>query len=117
METISAAVVRAAERFGDREAVSDGRVRLSWAQLHERVRRCAGLLLAQGIRPGDRVAVCSPNTHHWVVAALGALHIGAVLVPINTRFTGPEMRDILDRTEARALFVAVSFLGVDRWRC
>ncbi|GAB3007159.1 FadD3 family acyl-CoA ligase [Amycolatopsis acidiphila] len=114
METIPAAVVRAAERFGDREAVADGRVRWTWMQLHERVRRCAGLLLTQGIRPGDRVAVCSPNTHHWIVAALGALHIGAVLVPINTRFTGPEMRDILDRTEARALFVATSFLGVDR---
>lgn len=114
METIPAAVVRAAERFGDREAVADGQVRWSWTQLHERVRRCAGLLLSKGIRPGDRVAICCPNTHHWIVAALGALHIGAVLVPINTRFTGPEMRDILERTDARALFVAASFLGVDR---
>lgn len=114
METIPAAVVRAAKRFGDREAVVDGRVRWTWAQLRERVRRCAGLLLAEGIRPGDRVAICSPNTHHWIVAALGTLHIGAVLVPINTRFTGPEMKHILERTDARALFVAASFLGVDR---
>ena len=114
METIPAAVVRAAERFGDREAVVDGPLRLTYAQLHERVRRCAGLLLAEGIRPGDRVAICSPNTHHWIVAALGALHVGATLVPLNTRFTGPEMRDLVDRTHARALIVASTFLGVDR---
>ncbi|GAA5164055.1 MULTISPECIES: FadD3 family acyl-CoA ligase [Amycolatopsis] len=114
METIPAAVVRAAERFGDREAIVDGQVRLTYAQLHEHVRRFAGFLIGEGIRPGDRVAVCSPNTHHWVVAALGTLHLGATLVPINTRFTGPEMRDLLERTQARALVVASSFLGVDR---
>lgn len=114
METIPAAVARAAERFGDREAVADGGVRWSWTELHQRIRRCAGLLLGEGVRPGDRVAICSPNTHHWIVAALGGLHIGAVLVPINTRYTGPEMREILERTHTRALFVASSFLGVDR---
>ncbi|WP_431876590.1 FadD3 family acyl-CoA ligase [Amycolatopsis sacchari] len=114
METIPAAVVRAAERFGDREAIVDGQVRLTYAQLHEHVRRFAGFLIGEGIRPGDRVAICSPNTHHWVVAALGTLHLGATLVPINTRFTGPEMRDLLERTQARALVVASSFLGVDR---
>ncbi|KAA9158250.1 AMP-binding protein [Amycolatopsis acidicola] len=115
METIPAAVVRAAERFGDREAVVDGPVRLTYAELYERIRRCAGLFLEEGIRPGDRIAICSPNTYHWVIAALGALHAGAVLVPISTRFTGPEMRDIVERTDARALVFAGPFLGVDRF--
>ncbi|WP_158882890.1 FadD3 family acyl-CoA ligase [Amycolatopsis anabasis] len=112
--TIPAALTRAAQRFADREAVVDGPVRLTYAELYRQVRRCAGVFLAEGIRPGDRVAVCSPNTHHWVTAALAALHLGATLVPINTRFTGPETRDILERSRASALVVAGEFLGRDR---
>src|SRR5262249_9454918 len=67
-----------------------------------------------GVRPGDRVAICAPNTYHWVVAALGTVYAGCTLVPINTRFTGPEMLDIIDRGNVKALFVAGDFLGVDR---
>jgi acyl-CoA synthetase (AMP-forming)/AMP-acid ligase II len=114
METIPAAVVRAAERFGDHEAVVDGPVRLTYAALHDRVRRCAGMFLSEGIQAGDRVAICAPNTHLWIVAALGALHAGATLVPINTRYTGAEMRDIVERSGARALVIVEPFLGVDR---
>jgi acyl-CoA synthetase (AMP-forming)/AMP-acid ligase II len=112
--TIPGALNKAAELFGDREAVVDGDTRLTFAELYEKVRRCASLFLAGGVRPGDRVAICSPNTWHWMVAALGALHTGATLVPINTRFTGPETRDIIERSKASALIVAGEFLGVDR---
>jgi acyl-CoA synthetase (AMP-forming)/AMP-acid ligase II len=89
-------------------------VRLTYPELRERVRACAKLFVAEGVEPGDRVAICSPNTHHWVEAALGALYAGATLVPINTRYTGPEMYDIVSRSNAKALVVAGPFLGVDR---
>ncbi|GDY29141.1 FadD3 family acyl-CoA ligase [Gandjariella thermophila] len=112
--TIPAAVARAAARFGDAEAVVDGSVRLTYAELHDRVRTLARLFLARGVEPGDRVAVCAPNTHHWAVAALGALYAGATLVPVNTRFTGPETLDVVRRSRARTLAVAGPFLGTDR---
>jgi acyl-CoA synthetase (AMP-forming)/AMP-acid ligase II len=113
--TIPAAVDRAAERFGDAEAVADpGGEALSYAELRTRVRAVAGALAASGIEPGDRVAIWSPNTHHWVLSALGALYAGATLVPVNTRYTGPEALDVITRTRARALFVAGPFLGADR---
>ena len=64
--------------------------------------------------PGDRVAIWSPNTHHWVLGALGALHAGATLVPVSTRFTGHEALDVIGRSGARALIVAGPFLGTDR---
>src|SRR5262245_53894192 len=114
MSTIPAVLVEAAARHPDREAVVDGPVRLTYARLHRRVRDVARFLRQRGVEPGDRVAICAPNTHHWVQAALGALYAGATLVPINTRFTGPETADILRRTDARAFFVAGPFLGVDR---
>jgi acyl-CoA synthetase (AMP-forming)/AMP-acid ligase II len=112
--TIPVAVARAAEQFGAAEALVDGSVRLTYAQLHERVRTLARVLIARGVEPGDRVAICAPNTHHWVLAALGALYAGATLVPVNTRFTGPEILDVVCRSRARALVVAGRFLDTDR---
>lgn len=116
MATIPAALISAAERFGDAEAVADpyDGVRMSFAELHERVRTVARALIAGGVEPGDRVALCAPNTHHWVEAALGVLYAGATLVPINTRYTGPEMLDVVRRSGSSALLVAGPFLGVDR---
>jgi acyl-CoA synthetase (AMP-forming)/AMP-acid ligase II len=114
VDTIPAAVEDAASRFGAAEALVDGPVRLSWRELHEQVRGVTQVFAEGGIKPGDRVAICAPNTHHWVLTALGALSAGATLVPINTRFTATETADILDRTHAKALVVADDFLGRDR---
>ena len=113
--TIPAAVAAAAREFGDAEALAepDG-PRLSYRELDERVSEVARALIADGIAPGDRVAVWCPNTAAWVLAALGALTAGATLVPVSTRFTGPEALDVISRSGARALFVADDFLGADR---
>ncbi|MEO9140481.1 MAG: FadD3 family acyl-CoA ligase, partial [Jatrophihabitans sp.] len=114
MITIPAALARAAREFGDAEALVDGDVRLSWVELEEQVRTMARCYLASGVETGDRVAVWAPNTFHWVVAALGAQWAGAVLVPVNSRYTGHEALDILVRTQAKALVVVGPFLGTDR---
>ncbi|CAM3491858.1 FadD3 family acyl-CoA ligase [Kibdelosporangium persicum] len=113
-ETIPAALIEAAERFGDAQAVVDGQVRLTFRELHTRVMAVAYGLTASGVTRGDRVAIFGPNTHHWVTSALGVLYAGATLVPINTRFTTAETLDVINRSGARGLFVAGEFLGVDR---
>jgi HIP---CoA ligase len=113
--TVPAAVASAAREFGDATALAEpGGPRFSYRELHERVSAVARALIAEGVAPGDRVAIWSPNTHHWVLGALGALHAGATLVPVNTRFTGPEALDVISRSGARALIVAGWFLGADR---
>jgi acyl-CoA synthetase (AMP-forming)/AMP-acid ligase II len=112
---IPAAVATAAREFGDGTALAepDG-PRLSYRQLHRRVMTVARALAAAGVAPGDRVAIWSPNTGHWVLGALGALSAGATLVPVSTRFTGGEALDVIVRSDARALLVADYFLGADR---
>ncbi len=113
--TIPAAVARAASHYGAHTAVAEpGGPRLTYRELHERVIATAVVLTAAGVRPGDRVAIWSPNTYHWVVAALGAQTAGATLVPVNTRFTGAEALDVVGRSGAVGLFVAGPFLGTDR---
>ncbi|MFF4952707.1 FadD3 family acyl-CoA ligase [Streptomyces chattanoogensis] len=101
----------AAERYGPQEAVVEGRTRISYAELGERVARAAAACIASGVAPGDRVAVWAPNTLDWIVSALGAVTAGAVLVPVNTRFKGAETASVLRRTRARLLFVTGTFLG------
>ena len=116
--TVPAAVARAAREFGDAEAVAEpGRAqgfRLSYRELDERVTAVTGALIDAGIGPGDRVAIWAPNGSEWLLIALGTLGAGAALVPVSTRFTGPEALDVIGRSGARALFVAGNFLGVDR---
>ncbi|MGD0704964.1 MAG: FadD3 family acyl-CoA ligase [Trebonia sp.] len=113
--TIPAVVGCAAREFGDAEALAEpGGVRLSYRELHERVSEVARALITDGIAPGDRVAVWCPNSAAWVLAALGSLSAGATLVPVSTRFTGPEALDVISRCGARALFVDNDFLGTDR---
>jgi HIP---CoA ligase len=113
--TIPAALDRAASLFGEQTAIAEpGGPRLTYHQLRTRARGIAAALVEAGVDAGDRVAVWAPNTHHWVVAALGAQTAGATLVPVNTRFTGAEALDVIARSGARALFVAGPFLGADR---
>lgn len=113
-QTVSAVLDRAAASYIDAEALVDGEVRLTYPALRASVLNAARALAGMGVRPGDRVALCAPNSHHWVIAALGALHAGAALVPINTRFTATETLDVLQRSNARALIVEAEFLGRDR---
>ncbi|MGW1655363.1 FadD3 family acyl-CoA ligase [Streptomyces atratus] len=101
----------AARRYGDREAVVEGRTRISYAELGDRVERAAAACMASGVEPGDRVAIWAPNTLDWIVSALGAVTAGAVLVPLNTRFKGTEAAYILERSRAKLLFVTGTFLG------
>ena len=101
----------AAGRYADAEAVVEGRTRISYAELGARVERSAAACIANGIEAGDRVAIWAPNSLDWMVAALGAVSAGAVLVPLNTRFKGGEAADVLRRSGTRLLFVTGTFLG------
>lgn len=118
VETTPAALRRAAELWPDRDAIADVQpghdTRWTWAQLLEQVRTFAAGLLARGVEAGDRVVIWAPNTRHWVVAALGVQYVGATVVPANTRYTGSETLELIQRTNAVAAVVAGTFLGSER---
>ncbi|CAM5594599.1 putative fatty-acid-CoA ligase FadD [Streptomyces spiroverticillatus] len=109
--TVPELVRYAAGRYGSREAVVEGRTRVSYAELGDRVERAAAACLARGVRRGDRVAIWAPNTLDWIVSALGAVTAGAVLVPLNTRFKGTEAAYVLAQSRTKLLFITGTFLG------
>lgn len=110
-DTIPAALGDAADRFGDHPAyVADGEV-VTFLELLRRVRRAARAYVALGLQPGDRVCVWAPNSIGWVVAALATSYAGGTLVPVNSRYTGHEVADVVERTRARVVVVEDGFLG------
>jgi O-succinylbenzoic acid--CoA ligase len=68
-----------------------GQQRWSFAELNSTVEAAARTLRARGVRPGDRIGIRAPNSAGFVVAVHALMRIGAVLVPINTRLTEPEV--------------------------
>lgn len=102
-----------AERLGDRPAVVDGDVSLTFGELASRAHDVARSFVADGLQPGDRVAIWAPNMWEWVVAVTGLQRAGGVLVPLNTRYKGVEAADVLRRSRARCLFTVSDFLGND----
>ncbi|WP_285032526.1 FadD3 family acyl-CoA ligase [Mycolicibacterium sp. lyk4-40-TYG-92] len=111
--TIPEMVLSTADRFGGAEALIDGPLRLSYTELAERIRRAAGAFHALGVTKGDRVAIWAPNSANWVIAALGLVTSGGVVVPVNTRFKIEEAADIIIRSGAKAVLVEKGFLGQD----
>ena len=112
--TIPQVLDQIADEFADHDAVVADERRLTFAQLREEVRTAAAAMIDLGVAAGDRVAIWSPNTWHWVVACLATHYAGGVVVPLNTRYTASEAADVLARTGAPLLFAAGEFLGVDK---
>lgn len=109
--TLPRLVRAAADRYGNHPAYVEGASTLSYAALLERVREVARGYLGLGLEPGDRVVLWGPNSVDWVVAALAVSYAGGTLVPVNSRYTGHEAAEVVDRTGARLVLVHDGFLG------
>ncbi|GAA4365228.1 FadD3 family acyl-CoA ligase [Nocardioides caricicola] len=101
----------AAERFGDHAAYREGDRTVSYAELLRLVERTSA---AYGIASGDRVVIWGPNSIDWAVAALAVSYAGGVLVPVNSRYVGAEVADVVERTSAARVVVHDGFLGRDQ---
>ncbi|BDX30105.1 3-[(3aS,4S,7aS)-7a-methyl-1,5-dioxo-octahydro-1H- inden-4-yl]propanoyl:CoA ligase [Mycobacterium antarcticum] len=112
--TVPGVLDRVSGEFSDHEALVTEDRTLTYAELRAEVRRAAAAMIDLGVNAGDRVAIWSPNTWHWVVACLATHYAGAVVVPLNTRYTASEATDILARTSAPLLIAMGEFLGSDR---
>jgi len=100
-------LVSRAQRFGDRAFVIwapfDGPERTwSYAGFLDDVTRLAGGLRARGIGPGDRVLVHLENCPETLLIRFACAWIGAIAVVSNAMASGPELRDMIDSTGARA---------------
>jgi fatty-acyl-CoA synthase len=112
-QTLADALNAAANAFPQQEALIISDRRLSWTALRDRVRETAMGLRAVGVNRGDHVAVCMGNSLEWVIFFYAAATVGAVTVPVNTRFKPDEMLYCLKQADVKLLFIADRFLKID----
>jgi fatty-acyl-CoA synthase len=102
-----------ASRPRDAEALVTVNARLTYAELLRRAERAGAALQALGVRRGDHVGILMGNDEHWLALFYGAALIGAVTVPVNTRFKAAEIDFCLKQADCRVLFYVERFLNVD----
>ena len=104
--TLGSLPERATRRWGTREAlVFQGR-RWSFAELSAGVDRLARGLIGLGVTPGEKIALWMVNRPEFIEAMFAVIKIGAVLVPINTRFRTDDVAYVLGQSDAVTLIVA-----------
>src|SRR5262245_36534394 len=105
-QTLGLLPQRAGGQWGAREALAFQGQRWSFAELSARVDAVAKGLLQLGLGPGDRVALWMVNRPEWIDAMFAIMQIGAVLVPVNTRFRTDDMTYVLGQSDATAVILA-----------
>ena len=94
-------VMEVATRYPKRAAIDFFARQLSYEELAEQMRRCAGALRQAGVRPGDRVALVMPNCPQHAVAVLGTMMLGAIVVEHNPLAPSGELQGEYERHGAR----------------
>lgn len=110
--TVSVADVLAetAAQRPDHPALIHESEHFTYAWLWDQARRYAAVLRANGIRPGDRVAMLLVDTPQFPVVYFGVLAAGAVAIPLSAMATAPEIDHVLTDADARFLVCAASLL-------
>lgn len=104
-ETLVAMISRSAQRFSRRPALYFFGKTISYRECYSLVEQFACGLEASGIRKGDRVALCLPNSPQAVIAYFGILKVGGIVVSCNPTYTEYELSHQLRDAGARAIVV------------
>jgi long-chain acyl-CoA synthetase len=95
--------------YGDRPALRQGDLVLSYSRLDEITARAAAMLRARGISPGDRVAIMIPNRVAFPIVYYGVLRAGGVVVPMNPLLKSREVAFYLGDSGAKMIFAFEDF--------
>jgi len=96
----------------DQEIVYRKTFRYTYRDLHQRVQRLANALVAQGVKPGDTVAVMDWDSHRYLECFFAVPMLGAVLHTINVRLSPEQILYTIDHAEDDILLVNSEFLPI-----
>jgi long-chain acyl-CoA synthetase len=97
--------------FPDRPAVRQDALELTYRQLDDRSNRIAAGLLRMGIRPGDHIGLCAPNSADWISFYFGVLKAGGVAVTLSGLLAGDELALLVNHARPRFIFTTAAKLG------
>ena len=84
---------------------------MTWSKFNKDANRIANLLLSRGIKKGDKAAVLMMNCIEWLPVYFGVLKTGAVVVPLNYRYTAEEIKYCIDKADADYIVFGPEFVG------
>jgi len=114
-DTIGGALNRAADRWGDCDALvaCHQQLRYSYGELRDEADRAARALMALGVQRGDRVGIWSGNRTEWMITQYAAAKAGAILVNINPAYRLRELEYSLRHSGVSVLIAARGFRSTD----
>ena len=112
-QTLGEVLARQAAERGKHEALVTPGKRITYEDLYLRAGSAACTLHSLGLRRGDHVGILMGNDEKWLALFYGAALIGAVTVPVNTRFKAAEIAYCLKQADCKALFYVPRFLNID----
>nr|MDH4400289.1 AMP-binding protein [Burkholderiaceae bacterium] len=111
--TVGRALRRSAAKWPEQEFFKSHEASLTFAQFDRQVDQLAQSLLALGLTRHDHIAVWLGNSLEWTLCFCACARIGAVVVPINTRYTAAEAGYILTQSDAKALVLSTELYGLN----
>ena len=102
-QTLGGLLDEADRRFGPREVLYYEGSRWTFNELRQDVDLCARALMAAGVGRGEKITLWMPNRPEWIHVMLAAAKIGAVVVPINTRFRTSDLEYVLWQSDTSTL--------------
>ena len=84
---------------------------MTWGEFNKTANRFANLLLTRGIKKGDKVAILMMNCIEWLPVYFGVLKTGAVVVPLNYRYTADEIKYCINKADADFIVFGPEFTG------
>ncbi len=115
--TLAGAFASRAQRAPERPFLLFGGKTSSWREFQQAVDGAARLLLARGIRKGDRFGVMARNCDGHVLLLFALARIGAIMVPVNPEFGVDEARYVLHHAEVSAVAAGSDTLDIARKAC
>jgi fatty-acyl-CoA synthase len=111
MSTIGAFLDELVDAYRDRPALIAADGQLTYGELARDAGRVAKGLARLGVSKGTRVGLLMPNRPDWLASAFGVLKLGALLVPLNTLWRGPELAYALRHADVTVLLMVARFLN------
>jgi acyl-CoA synthetase (AMP-forming)/AMP-acid ligase II len=99
-------------RYGSETALIDERGTLTFEDIHRRSNAIAHALAADGVGEGDGVAVMCRNHRGFIVTVVACSKLGADVLFLNTAFSGPQLADVVEREDPKALVFDHEFAGL-----
>jgi fatty-acyl-CoA synthase len=103
---------RAVDLFPNKVGIVCGERHFTYAEFGTRCRKLASGLVRSGVKPGDRVAFISFNTHKLLEGYYGVIQARGIVMPLNVRLSPPEMVSILNHSGARVVMFESDFAGI-----